>query len=384
MGDTRRKLPSWMLGVKNNDTSNDNCSEKDEKLVKARRQGKRVLDEKMKIDGDDDDEFERESSDVGIGCDGGGDRRIRRKGNGECDKGSREGKKKDPGVRDNVKGRIVDEMVDDGIGYGKRKNSVKERKEKLEGDDYVDGDNGIAGGKRNKGGRKRKGDGKIDGAEIKKLELEEDGVEDDDDGGDQVVMRRCKGKRRADRGELVDSIDSLDVQGGLESASDDEDLTVADLVSIAEEYVNKDMESAQQVSLSQDVSNVGNSMRTRNEHPIENEEIGENHTFETSIHDNIQSGESFNSKLLNGEDTRPHGILNKNMTVMKPIMSGDPAQDMLDLFLGHLLNKPQEEENKLDTSLAVQRQEPVDPPVDGVAYTKKKSSLKDKVAMFFD
>lgn len=70
--------------------------------------------------------------------------------------------------------------------------------------------------------------------------------------------------------------------------------------------------------------------------------------------------------------------------------TGDPAQDMLDLFLGPLLKKPFEQENRsfikdMEFAYEFQRQsqntvvgEEIEP------LMKKKSSLKDKVAMFLD
>lgn len=70
--------------------------------------------------------------------------------------------------------------------------------------------------------------------------------------------------------------------------------------------------------------------------------------------------------------------------------TGDPAQDMLDLFLGPLLKKPFEQENRsfikdMEFAYEFERQsqntvvgEEIEP------LMKKKSSLKDKVAMFLD
>lgn len=68
----------------------------------------------------------------------------------------------------------------------------------------------------------------------------------------------------------------------------------------------------------------------------------------------------------------------------------DPAQDMLDLFLGPLLKKPVMEENKSfvkDFAFAYEfeRQSQNDVVVEEIEpLMKKKSSLKDKVAMFLD
>lgn len=88
----------------------------------------------------------------------------------------------------------------------------------------------------------------------------------------------------------------------------------------------------------------------------------------------------------------PAGSLTSDKTVVNPSRTGDPTQDMLDLFLGPLLKKPLEEEKKVEVitddmvfahALRKQNQEIVlgDVPV---PLTKKKSSLKDKVAMFLD
>lgn len=88
----------------------------------------------------------------------------------------------------------------------------------------------------------------------------------------------------------------------------------------------------------------------------------------------------------------PAGGLTSDKTLVNPSRTGDPTQDMLDLFLGPLLKKPLEEEKKAEVitddmvfahALRKQNQEIVlgDVPV---PLTKKKSSLKDKVAMFLD
>lgn len=79
-------------------------------------------------------------------------------------------------------------------------------------------------------------------------------------------------------------------------------------------------------------------------------------------------------------------------TVVNPCSTGDPAQDMLDLLLGPLLKKPAWEENKIGLikedmtfagDITKQRQNNIGTEV-VVPLTKKKSSLKDKVAMFLD
>lgn len=79
-------------------------------------------------------------------------------------------------------------------------------------------------------------------------------------------------------------------------------------------------------------------------------------------------------------------------TIVNPSRTGDPAQDMLDLLLGPLLRKPAWEENKIGLikedlmfagDIAKQRQNNIGTEV-VVPLTKKKSSLKDKVAKFLD
>lgn len=72
--------------------------------------------------------------------------------------------------------------------------------------------------------------------------------------------------------------------------------------------------------------------------------------------------------------------------------TGDPAQDMLDLLLGPLLSQPPKEEKKADIitdemiiahQLKKQNQN-VHSNNAAIPLAKKKTSLKDKVAMFLD
>ena len=77
--------------------------------------------------------------------------------------------------------------------------------------------------------------------------------------------------------------------------------------------------------------------------------------------------------------------------VSNPSRTADPAQDMLDLFLGPLLKKPLEEKKQFEfVSEDVKfvheykKQCQNDVVEESVPLTKKKSSLKDKVAVFLD
>jgi len=90
------------------------------------------------------------------------------------------------------------------------------------------------------------------------------------------------------------------------------------------------------------------------------------------------------------EETASHHNSIKNTTLADSISTGDPAQDMLDLFLGPLLKKPiRKEENVSSKDIILphkvknQQNDAVisDKPV---TLTKKKSSLRDAVAMLLD
>lgn len=77
--------------------------------------------------------------------------------------------------------------------------------------------------------------------------------------------------------------------------------------------------------------------------------------------------------------------------VSNPSRTGDPAQDMLDLFLGPLLKKPLEEKKQFEFVTEntkyvreFKNQCQNDVVEEMVPLTKKKSSLKDKVAVFLD
>lgn len=77
--------------------------------------------------------------------------------------------------------------------------------------------------------------------------------------------------------------------------------------------------------------------------------------------------------------------------VSHPRRTGDAAQDMLDLFLGPLLKKPQEEKKQFEFVLddmkfshKFKEQDQSDVVEEMVPLTKKKCSLKDKVAAFLD
>lgn len=87
----------------------------------------------------------------------------------------------------------------------------------------------------------------------------------------------------------------------------------------------------------------------------------------------------------NGETHSVDEILEDSLSFHKTA-TGDAAQDMLDLFLGPLLKKPNSTEpSKFETNIGEELRSGVQSSkqVRG-SVVKKKSSLKDKVAMFLE
>ncbi|KAJ0095365.1 hypothetical protein Patl1_15765 [Pistacia atlantica] len=126
------------------------------------------------------------------------------------------------------------------------------------------------------------------------------------------------------------------------------EFSVEDLLSIAKEFVQIDLDTAELQSVDRDFESQDQRLKT---------------TF--------------------CED----GISNCNLTSVQS-RTGDPAQDMLDLFLGPLLKKPRgdkEKKTEFTTNDEGFRQlSQNDVGEEMVSHIKSKSSLKDKVAMFLD
>ncbi|KAK2635764.1 hypothetical protein Ddye_030556 [Dipteronia dyeriana] len=161
--------------------------------------------------------------------------------------------------------------------------------------------------------------------------------------------------------------------------SDDEkdaELTVQDLLSIAKEYVEADAVTAEvqpsathfesqnqlmtTIGIEKDSKSAPNSVRTSPTHP-------------TTASRNATSSFTGEKCLLSAATT------------------GDPAQDMLDLFLGPLLKKPIQQEKKTEFTAngmvftnKLQKLSQSDVREEMVYPMKTKSSLKDKVAMLLD
>ncbi|XP_043716609.1 transcriptional regulator ATRX homolog [Telopea speciosissima] len=167
----------------------------------------------------------------------------------------------------------------------------------------------------------------------------------------------------------------------------DEELTMEDLISIAEEYVKADNEINHQPSEREEATSVTQSLAA-NCSIIESD---------VSLKDTQSSrGLSTHPTESLTSNLSKTGFKDQDDSISKSIITdlsrtGDPTQDMLDLFLGPLLKKPQKEERKmeitteefLDYKFRKQNQsQSVETEV--VPMVKKKSSLKDKISMFLD
>ncbi|KAF3327994.1 hypothetical protein FCM35_KLT06600 [Carex littledalei] len=168
--------------------------------------------------------------------------------------------------------------------------------------------------------------------------------------------------------------------------SDDEtDLTVDDLVSIAEEYVNADKDKLKKDTAA--TATTKNDPSKDASKPVPGPRLTKG-LLKCSTSKTITDSSDYTLSEKNNliEDTNiPSNV----------VTTGNPAQDMLDLFLGPLLKKspPVKEpaiesvEEVCNSSLvetnekAVYREEK-NPVEERETLVKKRSSLKDKVAMF--
>uniref|UniRef100_A0A5B7CBJ5 Uncharacterized protein n=1 Tax=Davidia involucrata TaxID=16924 RepID=A0A5B7CBJ5_DAVIN len=196
-------------------------------------------------------------------------------------------------------------------------------------------------------------------------------------GVDRAVRESAAQKRRKAKSFRLESSEEIEIPSPSE---DDGELTMEDLMNIAEEYVkaNKDME--QQSS---------DRVHTAASHPVaaavsRNESGG-----------SLNAPQSYRRSPVRKETASIHNST-ENLTsggnVISSIRTGDPTQDMLNLFLGPLLKKPLEEDKKMElitedmtftNELRKQNQNDV-LGEEVVPLMKKKSSLKDKVALFLD
>ncbi|XP_031090705.1 uncharacterized protein LOC115995733 isoform X2 [Ipomoea triloba] len=176
-------------------------------------------------------------------------------------------------------------------------------------------------------------------------------------------LRRQKTKAKSSVFEITDKNQDL-MSIAEEYASEDEDLTVDDLLTLAKECVNEECKGEQNMSS-----------------PRES-------TATIPLGDtDISAGPIILKGSISAKDT------SSSEALPKPNITGSPAQDMLNLFLGPLLKKTQEEKEvevaRDDIYFAYDRDlkssnRNVDLKDLSAPLAKKKSSLKDKVAMLFD
>ncbi|XP_057962961.1 uncharacterized protein LOC131154298 [Malania oleifera] len=162
-------------------------------------------------------------------------------------------------------------------------------------------------------------------------------------------------------------------------SEDDGELTMEDLMSIAEEYVKADEE----IDIQRSSDRVCGSESELPAIAFSGHESAASH-----------SACKINKKLPVYETAHSYNStenLASEETVIHPGRTGDPTQDMLDLFLGPLLKKPSKHKKidffSEDVKISHEFRKPSQNKMAGeepVPLMKKKSSLKDKVAMFLD
>ncbi|XP_028188284.1 uncharacterized protein LOC114374792 [Glycine soja] len=202
---------------------------------------------------------------------------------------------------------------------------------------------------------------------------------------DQQEGKVTQKKRKGDKSKDRDKRSSIKKRKKLEDPShgcydvnpvrdDAMDLTVEDLMAIAEQYV-KDYEN-------KDRKERSSRQRESKWQFQDTNETGT--TLDSSCENRISSG-SGREDLSNSTSTTGELIATSTS------QTGDPAQDMLDLFLGPLLRKTLEKEKiksvvenaKITHEFSRQSQDKL-AGEEMVPLMKKRNTLKDKVAMFLD
>lgn len=210
-------------------------------------------------------------------------------------------------------------------------------------------------------------------------------------GGERMLDYRDAPKKQKQKSKRSKNGD-LDVPSQGDQTEDENELTVEDLVNIAEEYVNADREKQYERLVTIEShsethpSNLSASSHDDSGRPLQAAGSGKILSKCTATR---------SSSYLNNTERRKEkgpGVENFATNIKR---TGDAAQDMLDLFLGPLLKKPPaiEQENGAIKAKSMNVTDETDNKQarnremwrEGtLMLTKKKSSLKDKVAMFLD
>lgn len=128
--------------------------------------------------------------------------------------------------------------------------------------------------------------------------------------------------------------------GIIDSIASDDEVTVEDLISIAEEYINaekaKELQKLQNVTYESKVKPL----------PAATSKIWS----EKDLTTNVENTTSFTDKLLSADSSGMKPLLGGG-SITIPVSTGDPARDMLDLFLGPLLKTSGEVEREANTMM---------------------------------
>ncbi|KAJ0780043.1 hypothetical protein HanPI659440_Chr06g0233211 [Helianthus annuus] len=205
--------------------------------------------------------------------------------------------------------------------------------------------------------------------------VEKDVVDGHDSDHDQEVnvekRKRARVKRKAEEPEpsrkKSEKRIEFDNGSGSETQSlscdeEDDDLTMEDVLSIAKEFVENDKRDTSQ----QKPPKVQSELRSKSPPYVRSP----THEETDSHHEPVET--------------------TSKTTLADSIMTGDPAQDMLDVFLGSLLKKPiakDETRSTYDITIPHETKNQQHTAVISnkpVTLTKKKSSLRDAVAMLLD
>ncbi|KAL5983138.1 hypothetical protein ACLOJK_017220 [Asimina triloba] len=195
-------------------------------------------------------------------------------------------------------------------------------------------------------------------------------------------------KKRAPRKQKLNSCAPAGIDDSASPSEGGEDgfeLTMEDLMNMAEEYVKADIDKECEQAAHREC-------KSKHQLPCVSIFSGNESVCSLEATGNIQEIRGYARERLDPDLNKAKGKERDLSATEKAInisRTGNPAQDMLDLFLGPLLKKPQAEEKKFELmedmifaqgySKPIKSQVPI-----AVPLTKKKSSLKEKVAMFLD
>ncbi|XP_077220526.1 uncharacterized protein LOC143854432 [Tasmannia lanceolata] len=204
-----------------------------------------------------------------------------------------------------------------------------------------------------------------------------------------LIRNRVSPKKKNPKSYEGEISEEIETPSPAEESEDGVELTMEDLMSMAKEYVKADKgNELQQATTTKPTSKAqypSTSIFSRNQ---------SRDSLKTT--ENIQGISPCTtrgpSSGLPGTVRKDKESSAKEDITINANRTGDPATDMLNLFLGPLLKKPQSEERNFesiteDMAWACDLSKPIKNRVvveEEVPLSKKKSSLKDKVAMFLD